>query len=130
MTQNLFARAVSLPDLTANELQAMFRTLVVPFLLHAVLIGFAVMALVALVQMASTGFGLATKQLMPDVKRLNPMSRLKQMPKENLHNVLRSVILSSRHLVPLLNHQNADLRPEQSGFGEPVCRAIARGVTD
>jgi flagellar biosynthesis protein FlhB len=93
LTRELFARAVSLPDLTATELQAMFRTLVVPVLLHAVLIGFAVMAIVGLVQMASTGFGLAAKQLMPDVKRLNPMSRLKQMPKENLHNVFRSVIL-------------------------------------
>jgi len=93
LTKELFTRAVSLPDLTATELQAMFRTLVLPFLLHAVLIGFGVMALVGLIQMASTGFRFATKQLMPDAKRLNPMSRLKQMPKENLHSVFRSAIL-------------------------------------
>ena len=93
LTQQLFSKALSLPDLTAAELQAIFRALLMPFFLKVLLIGFGVMALVALVQMASTGFGFAAKQLMPDVTRLNPASRLKQMPKENLHSVFRSMIL-------------------------------------
>jgi flagellar biosynthetic protein FlhB len=93
LTKQLFTKAVSLPDLTASELQAMFRALVMPVLLHAVLIGFGVMALVALVQLATTGFSFSTKQLMPDVKRLNPMSKLQQLPKENLHSTFRSVVL-------------------------------------
>jgi flagellar biosynthesis protein FlhB len=93
LTQQLFTKAVSLPDLTAAELHTMFRAIVMPFFLHALFIGFGVMALVALVQMASTGFGFSTKQLMPDIKRLNPMSKLQQLPKENLHSVFRSIIL-------------------------------------
>jgi flagellar biosynthesis protein FlhB len=93
LSHNLFSKALSLPDLTPEELHALFRSLLMPFFLKALLIGFGVMALVALVQMASTGFGFATKQLMPDVKRLNPASRLKQMPKENLHSTFRAAIL-------------------------------------
>lgn len=93
LTRQLFVKAVSLPDLTAAELQAMYRVLLLPFFLHIAVAGFAVMALVAMVQLASTGFGFSTKQLMPDIKRLNPMSKLKQMPKENVHSVFRSIVL-------------------------------------
>jgi flagellar biosynthetic protein FlhB len=93
LSHNLFSKALSLQDLTPEELHALFRSLLMPFFLKALLIGFGVMTLVALVQMASTGFGFATKQLMPDVKRLNPASRLKQMPKENLHSTFRAAIL-------------------------------------
>lgn len=44
-------------------------------------------------QLAMTGFGFATKQLGPQLERLNPVNRLKQMPAQNLQSALQGTVL-------------------------------------
>src|SRR5580704_10648638 len=41
-------------------------------------------------QMAVTQLGISLKKLAPDLKRLNPMSRLRELPKQNLPALLRA----------------------------------------
>ena len=50
-------------------------------------------ALGAVVHMAQTGFALAPKRLQPDLKRLSPFSRLREMPGENLSQTLKALLL-------------------------------------
>jgi flagellar biosynthetic protein FlhB len=44
-------------------------------------------------QLAATQLGVSLKKLAPDLKRLNPLSRLKELPKQNLPALLRAVVM-------------------------------------
>lgn len=44
-------------------------------------------------QLVTTNFGLATSRLMPDLERLNPISRLKQLPRQNIPALVQAVLL-------------------------------------
>jgi flagellar biosynthetic protein FlhB len=44
-------------------------------------------------QLAVTRLGVSLKKLTPDLKRLNPMSRLKDLPRQNLPALVRAVIM-------------------------------------
>ena len=44
-------------------------------------------------QLLVTGFGISMKKLTPDITRLNPLSKLKQMPKQNLQAMLQAMIM-------------------------------------
>lgn len=89
----LFRQAFSASPLTPNQFVALVDGLIVPFFCHLLLVIAFVFAAVLIVQLASTGFGMATKQLMPDLKRLDFKSKLSQMPKENAANTLRALLL-------------------------------------
>ena len=45
------------------------------------------------VQLAATQLGVSLKKLAPDLARLNPLSRLRELPKQNLPSLLRAVIM-------------------------------------
>jgi flagellar biosynthesis protein FlhB len=62
------------------------------FLLFAPL-GAALLIATLAVQMATTGLGVSPKKLAPELKRLNPLPRLKQMPNENLTGALQALLL-------------------------------------
>lgn len=58
-------------------------------------LGYAGLALVAtavLAQMGVTGFGLASAKIVPDFSRLDPTSKLKEMPGRNLSSVGEAVV--------------------------------------
>ena len=45
------------------------------------------------VQLAVSQFGVSLKKLAPDLKRLNPLSRLRELPKQNLPALLRAAVM-------------------------------------
>lgn len=47
----------------------------------------------AAVQVASTGFGISAAKLKPDFKRLNPLSRLSQLPSQNWKSLTQALLL-------------------------------------
>ncbi len=56
--------------------------------------GGAVLVLLTLaLQLAITKLGLSAKKLLPDAKRLNPVSKLRQLPGQNLPAMVQAVIL-------------------------------------
>ena len=44
-------------------------------------------------QMAASQLGVSLKKLAPDLKRLNPLSRLRELPKQNLPALLRALVM-------------------------------------
>jgi flagellar biosynthetic protein FlhB len=55
--------------------------------------GMAVAAATLGFRLATTRFGLSLKKLAPDLTRLSPLSRLKELPKQNLPSLLQAVVL-------------------------------------
>lgn len=55
--------------------------------------GGALLALVAAVNLGMTQMGFSMQKLMPDLKRLNPASRLKDLPGQNLKSVIEAIVL-------------------------------------
>jgi flagellar biosynthesis protein FlhB len=55
--------------------------------------GAAVLAVTVGMQLFSTGLGLSLKKLSPSVARLNPLSKLKELPRQNVPVLIQSLIL-------------------------------------
>jgi flagellar biosynthesis protein FlhB len=93
LVRTLIEAATSVPDLNALAFHSVYAHTILPFFLNLLLPGLGLAAAAILIQLFTTRFGIATKQLMPDIKRLNSFSRIKQMPQDNLVNSTRSVVL-------------------------------------
>ena len=89
----LFRSAFVAEAVTQKSLGHIYRSVVFPTLLLLVLWGLGICLLIAVVQFASTGFGLAFKQLAPDFQRLSISSRLQQLPGQNLESTIRAMLL-------------------------------------
>jgi flagellar biosynthetic protein FlhB len=81
------------PELTASDLitiviAVVYRSFLPLFLAGAVLVG-----LTLAFQLAVTKMGFSVKKLAPDAKRLNPISKLRQLPRQNLSAVVQALIL-------------------------------------
>ncbi len=55
--------------------------------------GMAVAAATVAVRLFTTRFGLSLKKLAPDLSRLNPASRLRELPRQNLSALLQAMVL-------------------------------------
>jgi flagellar biosynthetic protein FlhB len=55
--------------------------------------GLAVVAATLAFRLTTTRFGFSFKKLAPDLGRLNPLAKLKELPRQNLPTLLQSVIL-------------------------------------
>lgn len=91
-TRWLFARAFT-GELGAAELAHMawqlFWWLFLPLALGGMAVALATLAF----RLITTRFGLSLKKLAPDVTRLNPLSRLQELPRQNLPSLLQAAIL-------------------------------------
>jgi len=57
-------------------------------------IGGSAVALVTLgLRLVTTGFGLSLKKLAPDLKRLNPANKLRELPRQNLPSLMQAMFL-------------------------------------
>ena len=63
------------------------------YFIYLFLAGLALTSMVVGIQLLKTGFGFSTGKLQPDLTRLNPVSRLGQLPWQNLTSLLQSIIL-------------------------------------
>jgi len=61
--------------------------------LPLVLAGLSVALATVGIRLITTRFGLSLKKLAPDFKRLNPVSKLKELPKQNLPSLGQAVVL-------------------------------------
>jgi flagellar biosynthesis protein FlhB len=92
MVQRLIAAAF-IPGLTMSGLGAVLwaalAPLGVPLLAGAALVWLAGLA----AQLGITGFGLAGGRLAPDLSRLNPISKLRDLPSQNLTSAMEALVL-------------------------------------
>jgi flagellar biosynthetic protein FlhB len=63
------------------------------FFLPLLMAGGLLMLITLAAQLASTGLGFSLTKLAPDLNRLNPMSRLKDLPQQNLTSLLQAFVL-------------------------------------
>jgi flagellar biosynthesis protein FlhB len=91
-TRGLLVRAF-MGDLDAAELSRMAWVLFWRLGMPLVTAGLAVTVATLAFRLATTQFGFSWKKLAPDLKRFNPVSRLSELPRQNLPMVLQALIL-------------------------------------
>lgn len=88
----LIARAfdpeVTVPGLVALLIAVVYRTFLPLFMAGAVLAGVTLAF-----QLAVTRMGFSVKKLAPDPKRLDPLSKIRQLPRQNLPALVQAMIL-------------------------------------
>jgi flagellar biosynthesis protein FlhB len=91
-TRALFQRAFA-GDLGVADLTALTWSICRSLLLPLAAAGMAITVLTLSFRLATTKFGFSWKKLAPDVKRFNPISKLRDLPKQNLPQVGQAVLL-------------------------------------
>ena len=81
------------PDLTPETLSSLVWTLFRRQFLPLAFTGAAVIVLTLALRLATTKFGWSLKKLSPDPARLNPLARLKELPRNNLNSLLEALVL-------------------------------------
>src|SRR5215469_9751818 len=91
-TRELFALAFGnefSPELLTKLAWQLFWTHLLPLLLAG-----AAVALVTLaIRLGTTRFGFSLKKLAPDFKRLNPASKLRELPSQNFSSLVEAIVL-------------------------------------
>jgi len=91
-TRSLLAQAFG-EDLSVTEVLRITHLVVFRDLLPLVLAGGILVAVTLTTQLVSTRFGLASEKLLPDFKRLNVISRLRELPRQNFTVFTQALLL-------------------------------------
>ncbi|HXK07736.1 MAG TPA: EscU/YscU/HrcU family type III secretion system export apparatus switch protein [Verrucomicrobiae bacterium] len=90
--RSLFSMAFA-PELHPEDLTRaawdVFRRNILPLVLAGMVVATATVAF----RLATTRFGISFKKLAPDANRFNPMSRLRDLPKQNLPSLAQALVL-------------------------------------
>src|SRR5690348_4823951 len=80
-------------DLSPQTLTRLVWELFWIHLLPLVLGGLAVVAATLLIRLGTTRFGFSLKKLAPDFKRLDPLAKLRELPRQNLPALVEAAVL-------------------------------------
>ena len=92
LTRFLLARGFE-SEVTSHEVHRLLRDLLVPASIPLFLGGALLVLITVAVQVASTKLGLSLKKLQPDISRLNPVKKLKGIPRQNVPQFLQAAVL-------------------------------------
>src|SRR5260370_6772815 len=123
ITRQLLSRAFS-TELTPKVLVAMVYEFVLPMLTPLLLGGGLLLLIVMFAQMATTQFGLSPSKLVPDIQRLNFVSKIKNLPGQNLPPFLQALVL-----LPLIGMRVNNKEPKTRTQFRPrpgITRRLAR----
>jgi len=88
----IFQQALN-PRLNAMDLVYIGFALVKQLLIPVGVMG-GVLILIAIgIQLVVTGFGISLKKMTPDFQRLNPVTKLRQLPRQNISSVVQAAIM-------------------------------------
>jgi flagellar biosynthesis protein FlhB len=90
---SLIERAFSPTELTPGGFMIIYTASIWPVFRSLLEDGAIVVGVALFLHLASTGFAMAAKQLLPDFTRLNFTERLKQMPQQNFSALIKSAVL-------------------------------------
>jgi flagellar biosynthetic protein FlhB len=90
--QRLLTRAFG-PELTAGEIARLSKDLVLACFAPLMMWGAVLVLVTIALQLALTKMGFSVKKLAPDFNRLNPASKLKNLPRQNLPALAQALIL-------------------------------------
>jgi flagellar biosynthesis protein FlhB len=80
-------------DLTVERLVTLLRYEIAPRFVPLMFAGIALVVLTVSAQLATTKLGISLEKLIPDIKRLNPLKKLTNLPAQNLPVFLQAVLL-------------------------------------
>jgi flagellar biosynthetic protein FlhB len=80
-------------DVTLSRLMTLLRYEIVPRFVPLMLAGVALVVLTVCAQLGTTQLGISVSKLMPDLKRLNPMTKLTNLPAQNLPVFFQALLL-------------------------------------
>jgi flagellar biosynthetic protein FlhB len=80
-------------DITVPRLMTLLRYEIVPRFVPLMFAGIALMLLSVSAQLATTQLGISLSKLAPDIKRLNPLTKLTSLPGQNLPVFLQALLL-------------------------------------
>jgi flagellar biosynthetic protein FlhB len=89
---NLFQHALD-PKLGTQEVIGLSLDLLKHTLIGLAILGATLVGVTIAMQFVVTRMGISLKKLAPDIKRLSPMEKLKQLPKQNLPSLLQALIM-------------------------------------
>ncbi len=109
LTEFLLRRGFS-GDISVETVVTLFREVFFPAAIPFVAVGALLMLITVGVQLGSTKMGFSLKKLSPDLQRLNPVSKLKGIPRQNVPQFFQAVVLLPLFLyvVFLVVRQNLD----------------------
>lgn len=81
------------PRMSASEIISLSLDLLKHTLIPLAILGAMLIGITIAIQLGVTRMGVSLKKLTPDVKRLNPWTRLKDLPKQNLPSLLQASIM-------------------------------------
>jgi flagellar biosynthetic protein FlhB len=88
----LFQHALN-PRLGAAEITSLVLDLLTRAMLPLAVLGAVLIGITIAVQLGVTRMGVSMKKLAPSFQRLNPVTKLKQMPRQNLPALLQAVVM-------------------------------------
>ena len=91
----LLLRSAFSADVTAASVRLGALEIFATWLLPVVIAGLAILTTSVAAQLVVTGFGFASARLAPDFSRLDPIPRLKDLPKHNLSSAGEAIIFLS-----------------------------------
>ena len=80
-------------ELTSGEVVRLFRDLIAPAAVPLLLGGLLLMLITVGIQLGTTKLGISLKKLQPDIKRLDPLQKLKGIPRQNVPQFLQAVAM-------------------------------------
>ena len=91
-TRGLFQQSFR-RELSVGELQSLASAVLRDGMSFVFPLGFALVAIGLLMHLGQTGFALSAKKLTPDLNRLNPLAKLRDLPGENLLQTFKAVVV-------------------------------------
>ena len=91
-TRGLFQQSFR-RDLSVGELQSLATAVLRDGMSFVFPLGLTLVVIGLLMHLGQTGFALSTKKLTPDINRLNPLSKMRDLPGENLTQTFKAVVL-------------------------------------
>ncbi len=81
------------PSISVEQMLTMFSSVALEPLSFLGYLAAVLLAIGLLMQLVQTGFAFTPKRLQPDFKRLNPSSKLSQLPGDNLSQTMKAVVM-------------------------------------
>ncbi len=81
------------PRLTGQDIIALTLDLIEHTMIPLACLGAVLMAITVGVQLGVTRMGVSLKKIAPDIKRLNPLTKLRELPRQNLPSLLQAMIM-------------------------------------
>jgi len=81
------------PRMSTSEIVTLSLDLLKHTLIPLASLGGVLVAITLAIQLGVTRFGISMKKLAPDIKRLNPATRLRELPRQNVPALLQALIM-------------------------------------